>query len=66
MNTAVNILAAGAVVQGIAWPVGALIFGLKVIPQLRVAPPVKVPEAAKQDAAAVPAKTGPVSLERAS
>ena len=66
MNAALDILAAGAVVQGIAWPLATLIFGLRLAPQLRVAPPAKAPEAPRQEPASEPARTGPVSLERAS
>ena len=39
---------------------------MKVADRLRLVNPVKQPEAPKLDAAAAPAKTGPVSLERAS
>ena len=39
---------------------------MKVADRLRLVNPAKVPEAPKRDAAAEPAKTGPVSLERAS
>ena len=39
---------------------------MKVADRLRLVNPAKQPEAPKRDTAAEPAKTGPVSLERAS
>ena len=48
MNAAVDILAVTGAVQSIAFTGAALIFGLRVVPQLRVAPPQKQPEAPKQ------------------
>ena len=52
MNTAVDILAVSGTVQALAYCGAALVFGLKIIPQLRVAPPAKAPEPPAAGAAA--------------
>ena len=64
MNAAVDILAAGVVVQSLGFAGAGLVFGLAVRKQLRIAAPAKQPEAPKQDAAEVAPSLSLTGTER--